>query len=126
MGKTSLLNAIQQDLGLRVSAVSEATTKGRHTTVHSELFPLEGGGYVADTPGIRSIGIWDVEPGELEAYFVDIEPFMADCRFADCTHLHEPGCAVVAAVKRGDITLARFKSFHRLRKELEDTYEDWV
>lgn len=126
VGKTSLLNAIQQDLGLRVSAVSTATTKGRHTTVHSELFPLEGGGYVADTPGIRSIGIWDVEPGELEAYFIDIEPFMADCRFTDCTHLHEPGCAVVAAVKRGDITPARFKSFHRLRKELEDTYEDWV
>ncbi|GAB4572666.1 MAG: ribosome small subunit-dependent GTPase A [Anaerolineae bacterium] len=126
VGKTSLLNAIQPGLGLRVKAVSHATTKGRHTTVHSEMFKLDGGGYVADTPGIRAIGIWDVEPHELEAYFVDIAPFVADCKFPDCTHLHEPGCAVRAAVKRGDITLARYKSFLRLRKEIEETYEDWV
>jgi ribosome biogenesis GTPase len=126
VGKTSLLNAVQPGLGLRVSQVSHATTKGRHTTVHSELFKLEGGGYVADTPGIRSIGIWDVEPDELEAYFVEIADHVADCKFPDCSHLHEPGCAVRAAVKAGDIALARYKSFLRLRKEIEDTYEDWA
>lgn len=125
VGKTSLLNAIQADLGLRVSAVSHATTKGRHTTVHREMFPLEGGGHVADTPGIRSIGIWDVEPWELEAYFVDIAPFVANCQFADCTHTHEPGCAVVAAVEQGDIDFDRYNSFLRLREEIENTYEDW-
>ncbi len=126
VGKTSLLNAIQPGLGLRVSAVSHATTKGRHTTVHSELFALEGGGYVADTPGIRSIAIWDVEPGELEAYFIDIAPHVADCRFTDCTHMHEPGCAVRQAVIDGKIALERYRNFLRLRKEIEDTYEDWV
>ncbi len=126
VGKTSLLNAIQPGLGLRVNAVSQATTKGRHTTVHSEMFRLEGGGYVADTPGIRAVGIWDVEPHELEAYYVDIAPHVADCKFPDCTHTHEPGCAVRAAVKRGEIALTRYRSFLRLRKEIEDTYEDWA
>lgn len=126
VGKTSLLNAIQPGLGLRVSTVSHATTKGRHTTVHSEMFKLEGGGYVADTPGIRSIGIWDVEPHELEAYFVEIAPHVTDCKFPDCTHTHEPGCAVRAAAKRGEIAVSRYRSFLRLRKEIEDTYEDWV
>ncbi len=126
VGKTSLLNAIQPGLGLRVLAVSEATSKGRHTTVHSELFPLEGGGYVADTPGIRSIGIWDVEPDELEAYFIEIAPHVAGCKFPDCTHTHEPGCAVRQAVRRGEITRERYNSFLRLRKEIEETYEDWA
>lgn len=126
VGKTSLLNAIQPGLGLRVSEVSQATAKGRHTTVHRELFKLNSGGYVADTPGIRAIGIWDVEPHELEAYFVDIAPYVADCKFPDCTHTHEPGCAVRAAVRRGEIALQRYRSFLRLRQEIEETYEDWV
>ena len=86
--------------------MSQATFKGRHTTVYSELLPLEGGGYVADTPGIRSLGLWDVEPEELDAYFVDIEPYVAQCEFNDCTHVHEPGCAVLAAVKRADCGFA--------------------
>jgi ribosome biogenesis GTPase len=126
VGKTSLLNAVQAGLGLRVSEVSTATTKGRHTTVHSELFPLDGGGFVADTPGIRGIAVWDVEPMELEAYYIDIAPYVADCQFADCTHTHEPGCAVRDAVRRGDIHIERYKSFLRLRRDIEETYEDWV
>ena len=126
VGKTSLLNAVQAGLGLRVATVSEATTKGRHTTVHSQLFKLDAGGYVADTPGIRGIALWDVEPWELEAYFVDIAPFVKDCQFADCTHTHEPGCAVRDAVRRGDIHLERYKSYLRLRHEIDETYEDWV
>ena len=126
VGKTSLLNAIQPELGRRVREVSEATGKGRHTTVYRELIPLAGGGYVADTPGIRTITIWDVEPWELDAYFVDIAPFVADCQFADCTHTHEPGCAVRAAVERGEVHPQRYESFLRLREEIEETYEDWV
>jgi ribosome biogenesis GTPase len=120
VGKSSLLNAIQPGLGLLAREVSQATTKGRHTTVVPELLPVDGGGYVADTPGLRAIALWDVEPGELEAYFPDIRPFVADCEFSDCTHTHEPGCAVRAAVERGQIDPARYDSFLRLREEAEE------
>lgn len=122
VGKTSLLNAIEPDLGRRVNAVSRATTKGRHTTRYSELVPLSAGGYVADTPGIRAIAPWDVEPDELDGYYVEIAPHVAHCRFQDCTHTHEPGCAVIAAVERGLITEARYDSYLRLREELEEQY----
>jgi ribosome biogenesis GTPase len=115
VGKSSLLNALEPGLGLRARAVSTATTKGRHTTVHVELLPLAAGGYVADTPGIRSLGLWDVEPDELDGYFVEIGPWVADCEFSDCTHMHEPGCAVLAAVERGDIARSRYESYVRLR-----------
>lgn len=122
VGKTSLLNAIEPDLGRRVSAVSNATTKGRHTTRYSELVPLAGSGYIADTPGIRAISPWDVEPDELDGYYVEIAPHVADCRFPDCTHTHEPGCAVRAAVARGEISPQRYDSYLRLRAELEEQY----
>ena len=115
VGKSSLLNALQPGLGLLAKTVSQATFKGRHTTVYSELLPLEGGGYVADTPGIRSLGLWDVEPEELDAYFIDIKPYVAQCAFNDCTHIHEPGCAVLAAVAAGAIAASRYDSYKRLR-----------
>jgi ribosome biogenesis GTPase len=123
VGKSSLLNVIQPELGLRVGDISEATTKGRHTTVAPKLIPLNGGGYVADTPGIRSVGLYDIEPDELDGYFVDIAPFVPDCQFNDCGHIDEPGCAVVAAVERGDIYFERYESFIRLRDEIEELYE---
>ncbi len=116
VGKSSLLNALQPGLGLQARAVSEATFKGRHTTVYSELLPLEGGGYVADTPGIRSLGLWDVEPEELDGYFVDIKPYVEKCDFSDCTHLGEPGCAVRRAVAAGEIAASRYDSYQRLRQ----------
>lgn len=116
VGKSSLLNALQPGLGLQARAVSEATFKGRHTTVYSELLPLEGGGYVADTPGIRSLGLWDVEPEELDAYFVDIKPYVGHCEFGDCTHLNEPGCAVRRAVEAGEVAPSRYDSYQRLRQ----------
>jgi ribosome biogenesis GTPase len=115
VGKSSLLNALQPGLGLLAKTVSQATFKGRHTTVYSELLPLEGGGYVADTPGIRSLGLWDVEPEELDAYFVDIQPYVGRCAFNDCTHTHEPGCAVAAAVASGAVAASRYDSYKRLR-----------
>lgn len=122
VGKTSLLNAIEPDLGRRVNAVSHATTKGRHTTRYSELVPLAGGGYIADTPGIRAISPWDVEPDELDGYYIEIAPHVAECRFQDCTHTHEPGCGVRAALARGEIAPERYDSYLRLREELEEQY----
>jgi ribosome biogenesis GTPase len=122
VGKSSLLNAVQPGLGRAVREVSAKLTKGRHTTVNAELIPLEGGGYVADTPGIRSIAPWDVEPDELDAYFREIHPFVVQCRFNDCTHTNEPGCAVIAAVAVGDIAPSRYDSYLRLRAELKEQY----
>ncbi len=122
VGKTSLLNAIQPDLGRHVRDVSQATTKGRHTTRYSELVPLLDGGYIADTPGIRTISPWDVEPDELDGYYVEIAEHVPHCKFQDCTHTHEPGCAVRAALERGEIHPQRYDSYLRLREALEDEY----
>ncbi len=119
VGKSSLLNAVQPGLGLRVREVSEATGKGLHTTRYAEMFPLEISGYVADTPGIRGLAIFDVEPGELDAYFREIAPLVADCQFSDCSHRHEPKCAVRAAVVDGRVSPARYDSYLRLREEHE-------
>lgn len=122
VGKSSLLNAIQPGLGRAVSRVSHVTHEGRHTTVNSELIPVAGGGYVADTPGIRSLSLWDVEPSELDGYFIEFRPYVALCRFGDCTHADEPGCAVRAAVEQGSIDPARYRSYRQLRRELESEY----
>ncbi len=115
VGKSSLLNVIQPGLGLQVRAVSETTSKGRHTTQVRELFPLDIGGYVADTPGIRSLALWDTEPEELDAYFVELRDLVPDCQFNDCTHTHEPGCAVREAVEAGRVSPERYTSYLRLR-----------
>jgi ribosome biogenesis GTPase len=119
VGKSSLLNAIEPGLGLKVREVSQATGKGLHTTRYAEIFPLAMGGYVADTPGIRGLALFDVEPAELDAYFREIAPLVTDCQFSDCTHEHEPGCAVRAAVADGRITPQRYDSYLRLRTEHE-------
>lgn len=116
-GKSSLLNAVQPGLGLAVRAVSDATGKGRHTTRVRELIPLSGGGYVADTPGMRTMALWDIEATELDAYFREIEPLVSECAFSDCTHTHEPGCAVIKAVEEGRIHPERYDSYLRLREE---------
>ena len=114
-GKSSLLNAVQPDLGLHVRSVSEATGKGRHTTVVRQMFPLESGGYVADTPGLKALALWDIEPEELDGYFPEIAERVADCQFSSCTHTDEPGCAVVLAVEKGEIHPERYESYLRLR-----------
>jgi ribosome biogenesis GTPase len=114
-GKSSLLNAIQPGLGLEIQKVSETTGKGKHTTVSSELFPLKDGGYVADTPGLKALALWDIEPEELDGYFPDISSLVAGCQFSNCTHVHEPGCAVRQAVELGEIHPQRYDSYLRLR-----------
>ena len=120
VGKSSLLNAIQEGLGLRVKNVSDATGKGLHTTRHVELIPLDIGGYVADTPGIRSLALFDLEPEELDAYFREIGPLVDQCAFSDCTHTHEPNCAVRAAVEDGRVSFERYDSYLRLREEMQE------
>jgi ribosome biogenesis GTPase len=114
-GKSSLLNAIQPGLGLAVSEISTAIGKGKHTTVTRHMFPLEDGGYVADTPGWKSLALWDTEPEELEAYFPELSDLVQGCQFSDCSHTHEPNCAVRAAVEDGRVHPDRFDSFMRLR-----------
>jgi len=115
VGKSSLLNAIQPGLGLAVNDVSKAMNKGKHTTVTREMFPLHDGGYVADTPGWKSLALWDTEPEEMDAYFPELRDLVAHCQFSDCTHTHEPNCAVLAAVKEGRVHRERYESFLRLR-----------
>jgi ribosome biogenesis GTPase len=115
VGKSSLLNAIQPGLGLAVREISEAFHKGRHTTTVRQLFPLEGGGYVADTPGMRSLALWDTEPEELDGYFPELAPLVSACQFNDCQHKTEPGCAVRAAVEAGRVHPQRYDSYLRLR-----------
>jgi ribosome biogenesis GTPase / thiamine phosphate phosphatase len=122
VGKTSLLNAVQPGLGRAVKSVSEARKEGIHTTRDSALIKLESGGYLADTPGLRTLSIWDVEPEELDAYFIEIAPLVSQCRFGDCTHTHEPGCKVRAAVERGEVSKMRYQSYLQLREELEEAY----
>lgn len=114
-GKTSLLNALQPGLGRRARAISRATAKGRHTTVVPELLRLDGGGYLADTPGLRALALWDIAPEELDAYFPEIRPCVSACGFSDCTHTHEPGCAVREALAAGRIHPARYASYVRMR-----------
>jgi ribosome biogenesis GTPase len=114
-GKSSLLNQVQPGLGLRIGEISQSTGRGQHTTVVPELLPLKEGGYVADTPGLKALGLWDIEPEELDAYFREIAPLVADCEFSDCIHQHEPGCAVIEAVESGQVSIERYESYQRIR-----------
>lgn len=114
-GKSSLLNAVRPGLGLGVTKIGVAN-KGQHTTVVRQLIPLgDGCSYVADTPGWKSLALWDTQPEELDAYFPEIRPLVADCRFNDCTHINAPGCAVLLAVEQGRVHPARYDSYVRLR-----------
>ncbi len=111
VGKSSLLNAIQPELGLRVREVSDVNQKGKHTTTNAELIRLEVGGWVVDTPGVRQFELWDVAPGEVEGYFPEFRPFVHLCGYPDCTHTHEDRCAVKRAVHRRQITAGRYTSY---------------
>ena len=117
VGKSSLLNALQPDLGLRTGEVGVKTQKGRHTTTLVELFPLDIGGEVADTPGIREVGLWGVETENLEHYFPEMEPYLGTCKFNDCAHIAEPDCAIQDAVEAGEIHAERYRSYVVLRTE---------
>ena len=111
VGKSSLLNAVQPGLGLRVREVSETTQKGKHTTVGSELIRLEFGGWVVDTPGVRQFELWDTLPEEVEGYFAEFRPFVPLCAYPDCTHTHEDRCAVKRAALKRQISASRYTSY---------------
>jgi ribosome biogenesis GTPase len=116
VGKSSLLNAVEPGLHLRVQTVSGETQKGRHTTTTAELIPLSFGGYVVDTPGIRQFQLWDVIAEEVAGYFRDLRPYVSRCRFPDCTHTHEELCAVKDAVADGWIDARRYESYAQIRE----------
>ena len=122
VGKSSLLNVLFPGSNLRVGEISESVNKGRHTTVGATMLPLpdEEGGYVVDTPGLREVGMWSLPADRLDRCFPELRPFLANCRFADCMHTVEPGCAVKDAVARGDVSALRFGSYLKLRDELEE------
>jgi ribosome biogenesis GTPase len=111
VGKSSLLNAVQPGLALRVREVSEVNQKGKHTTTTAELIRLEFGGWVVDTPGIRQFELWDIRPEEVEGFFPEFRPFVPLCAFPDCTHTHEDACAVKRAVERRQVSASRYHSY---------------
>jgi ribosome biogenesis GTPase len=115
VGKSSLMNIIQPGLGLLVGEISTAMNKGKHTTNFRQLHALVGGGWVADAPGWKSLALWDTEPEEMDAYFPELAPLVEDCQFSDCSHIHEPGCAVLTALAAGTVSQARYESYLRLK-----------
>jgi ribosome biogenesis GTPase len=126
VGKSSLLNGMYPGLNLRVGEISESVNKGRHTTVGGMLHPLPDGGYVVDTPGLREVGMWGMPSDDLDSCFPEFRPYLENCRFGDCTHLSEPDCAVSNAVDSGAVSSARYESYAKLRRELEDTERKWA
>jgi ribosome biogenesis GTPase len=118
VGKTSLLNALQPGLGLRVNEVSQVTGKGKHTTTHLEMFSLDFGGSIVDTPGVREFGLWDVDEHDLAGYFPEMRQYIGKCRFGlGCRHDEEPGCAIREAVTRGRVSPNRYQSYMRLKMD---------
>lgn len=119
VGKTTLLNALQPQLGLRVGEINTQYDKGRHTTTHLEMFALDGGGHIVDTPGMKQFGLWAIEPEDVPELYRDLASYSGRCKFgADCTHTHEPGCAIKQAVERGGISRRRYESYLYLRDHL--------
>lgn len=117
VGKSSLLNEVDPHLNLDTSDVSDSSSKGRHTTRRARLVPLQFGGWVADTPGIRQFELWDVMHEEVDGYFIEFRPFVRYCRFPDCSHTHEDNCGVKQAADYGLITASRYESYLRIREE---------
>ena len=119
VGKTSLLNRLQPGLGMRVKQVSQVTGKGKHTTTRVEMFPLDWGGALVDTPGIREFGLWGVDGRDLAWFFPEMRPWIGKCRFGlDCRHDEEPGCVIRQAVVGGEISPYRYRSYIRLSEEV--------
>ncbi len=120
VGKSSLLNAIQPGLRLKTGDVGMVTYKGKHTTVLGELLPLDGGGWVADTPGLRSFELLEVPRDELVECFIEFRPYLTGCRFDDCRHEAEPGCTLKIAVEDGKVSRRRYESFLTIAREIEE------
>ncbi|PPK53030.1 small ribosomal subunit biogenesis GTPase RsgA [Marinobacter persicus] len=120
VGKSSIIQTLLPDQSLRVGAVSESTGKGVHTTTTARLFHLPIGGDLIDSPGIREFGLWHMTPQELEYGFREIRPLIGHCKFRNCRHMGDPGCALDAAAEAGDISPERLKSFHRILQDMTE------
>lgn len=119
-GKSSLINRLLPGLKLKIGELMRIG-KGKHTTRWAQLYPLPSGGFIADTPGLRELGLWDIRPHELSDYFPEMRALTPQCRFSDCTHINEPGCAVREAVGRGEIDPHRWRSYLQLFAEASQT-----
>lgn len=120
VGKSTLINAIHPNLKLRTAKISDYHKKGMHTTTFSEMFPLEGGGYIIDTPGIKGFGTFDFEHEEIAHYFKELFHYSKECRYYNCTHTHEPGCAVLQAVENHLISQSRYASYLSMLEDKEE------
>ena len=121
VGKSTLINRILPGANLRTAEISDAHNQGTHTTTFSEMLLLPSGGYLIDTPGIKGFGTFDIEPAELTGYFKDIFRFSKDCRFSNCTHTHEPGCAVLRAVEEHYIAQSRYQSYLSMLEDKDES-----
>ncbi len=124
-GKSTLLNALQPGLALRTAEVSRRIGRGKQTTVAAVMVPLEQGGFIVDTPGMSEVGLWGIEPRDLARCFPEMRPFLGACRFADCLHAREPGCAIAQAAEQGEIQPDRLESYRALLRELEELPREW-
>ena len=120
VGKSTLINRLIPGVNLKTAEISDAHNQGMHTTTFSEMLQLPSGGYIIDTPGIRGFGTFDIEPEELTSYFKDIFHFSKDCRFNNCTHTHEPGCAVLKALEEHYIAESRYQSYLSMMDDKEE------
>lgn len=120
VGKSTLINRLVPDANLRTGEISDAHNTGQHTTTFSEMIPLEGRGWLIDTPGIKGFGTFDMEPEELTSYFKEIFQFSKDCRFSNCTHTHEPGCAVLKALEDHYIAESRYQSYLSMLEDKDE------
>ncbi len=121
VGKSTLVAAVEQGLDIKTGEISQSHNKGKHTTTFSTMYPLAEGGYIIDTPGIKGFGLIDIDDAELAHYFPEMMRYLPDCRFYNCSHTHEPGCAVVEAVKSGEIAYPRYESYLKIMDE-DDKY----
>ena len=126
VGKSSLRNSMYPGLDLRVGEISESVNKGRHTTVGALLHPLPDSGYVVDTPGLREVGMWGLASEHVDECFREFRPHIPQCKFGNCTHRVEPGCAVRQAVAEGSISAERYDSYLQLREEIEESERKWA
>ena len=119
VGKTTLVNAIDATLDLKTKEISDQHRQGKHTTTFARLVPVTSGGFIIDTPGIREFGMAEIKLNELDLLFTDFEGFRENCKFYNCTHIHEPGCSVTDAVESGEIAESRYKSYISMFYDIE-------